>query len=211
MICSSASWRCEQRAQLLRDDCRAIAAPECPVAAVATARTRPIGWCGRPRTAMAARESLSPIRSTPDRICGGTRSRDRIFKNFFRRVRARENRPASLARPWCEQFARATMARRRSTMMLRNPCAMRVSRTSCDATRGLARGRDGCSKPRIGLGPKPQRVSAVPGDCPPFVKWSRCFLRCAVVIGVQCSSIREMHCSVTCHLSWLGGQYGEEG
>jgi hypothetical protein len=35
MICSSASWRSEQRAQLLRDDCRAIAAPEWPVGAVA--------------------------------------------------------------------------------------------------------------------------------------------------------------------------------
>jgi hypothetical protein len=191
MICSSASWRSEQRAQLLRDDCHAIAAPDWPAAAVASARTWHIGRRGRSRTAMDARESLPPIRSAPHRICGGTRSRDRILKNFFRRVGACENRPASLPRRWCEQFARARRARRRPTMMFRNPCAMRLSRTPCDATRGLARRRDGCSKPRTGLGVRPQRGSAVPCDCPPFVKWSRCFLRCAVVIGVQCSSIRE--------------------
>jgi hypothetical protein len=191
MICSSASWRSEQPAQLLRDDRHAIAAPEWPVAVVATARARHIGWCGRARAAMDARESLSPIRPAAHRICDGTRPCDRIFKNFFRPVGARENRPASLSRRWRAQFARARTARRRSAMMLRNPCAMRLSCTQCEAMRARARGRDGCAKPRTGLGLRPQRRSAVPRDCPPFVKWSRCFLRCAVVIGVQCSSIRE--------------------
>jgi hypothetical protein len=191
MICSSASWRSEQPAQLLRDDCQAIAAPEWSVAVLAAARARHVGWCGRSRAAMDARESLSPIRPAPHRICGGTRSCDRIFKNFFRPVRTRRNRPASLSRRWCEQFARTRTARRKSAMVLRNPCAMRLSCTRCEATRALARGCDGCSKPRTGLGLRPQRRSAVPRDCPPFVKWSRCFLRCAVVIGVQCSSIRE--------------------
>jgi len=191
MICSSASWRFEQPAQLLRDDCHAIAAPDCPVAVVATARARHIGRCGMARVAMDASESPSPIRPAPHRICGGTRSCDRISKNFFRPVRARGNRPASLSRLWCERFARARTARRRSAMVLRNPCATRLSCTRCEAMRARSRGRDGCSKPHTGLGLRPQRRSAVPCDCPPFVKWSRCFLRCAVVIGVQCSSIRE--------------------
>ena len=191
MICSSASWRSEQSAQLLRDDCHAIAAPDCPGAVVATARARHIGRCGLARVATDARESLSPIRPAPHRICGGTRSCDRIFKNFFRPVRTRGSRPASVLRLCCEQFARARTARRRSAMVLRNPCAMRLSCTRYEAMHSLAQGRDGCSKPRSGLRLRPQRRSAVPRDCPPFVKWSRCFLRCAVVIGVQCSSIRE--------------------
>jgi hypothetical protein len=191
MICSSASWRSEERAQLLRDDCHAIAAPEWSAAMVATARRRHVGWCRRVRVAMDARESLSPIRPTRLRICGGTRSGDRIFKNFFRPVRSCGNRPASLSRVWCEQIARARTSSRRSTTMLRNPCAKRLSRTQRDAVHSLARRRDGCSKPRTGCRLRPQRLSAVPRDCPPFVKWSRCFLRCAVVIGVQCSSIRD--------------------
>ena len=153
--------------------------------------SRHVGWCRLVRMATNARESLSPIRPTAHRICGGTRSCDRICKNFFRRVRARGNRSASLSRHSCEHFTRARTARRSSTMMLRNPCAMRLSRTRRNAMRSLDRGRDGCSTPRAGCGVRRQRLSATPRDCPPFVKWSRCFLRCAVVIGVQCSSIRE--------------------
>jgi hypothetical protein len=191
MICSSASWRSEQPAQLLRDDGQAIAAPEWPVAVVATARARHVGRCGLARVAMDARESLSPIRPEAHRICGGTRSCDRISKNFFRPVRTRGKRPASLSWRRRAQFAHARTAWRRSAMALRNPCAMRLSCTQCEAMRARACGRDGCSKPRTGIGLSPQRRSAVPRDCPPFVKWSRCFLRCAVVIGVQCSSIRE--------------------
>jgi hypothetical protein len=41
----------------------------------------------------------------------------------------------------------------------------------------------------------------------PFVKWSRCFLSCAVVIRVQCASIRDA--TDMRHppwISWLGGQ-----
>jgi hypothetical protein len=76
-------------------------------------------------------------------------------------------------------------------MVLRSPCATWLSCTRCEAMRVRARGRDACSRSRTGRGVRPQRRSAVPRDCPPFVKWSRCFLRCAVVIGVQCSSIRE--------------------
>ena len=191
MICSSASWRSEVRAQLLRDDCRAIAASEWSAGAVASVQAWHIGRCGRARTATQACESLSPIRPTAHRICGGTRSRDRICKIFFRPVRTRGNRPASLSRQWCEHVARARTTQRRLTMMLRNPCAMRLSCNRRDAMRALNRRRDGCSKPRAGRGLRRQRRSAAPRDCPPFVKWSRCFLRCAVVIGVQCSSIRE--------------------
>ena len=191
MICSSASWRSERRAQLLRDDCRAIAAPQCPAGAVAIARARHAECCSLVRAATDACESRSPIRPTAHRICGGTRSCDRICKIFFRRVRAGGNRPASLSRHSRAHFTRARTARRSSTMMLRNPCAMRLSRTQRDAVRSLAHGHDGCLSPRTGRGLRPQRLSAVPRDCPPFVKWSRCFLRCAVVIGVQCSSIRE--------------------
>jgi hypothetical protein len=190
MICSSASWTSEQSAQLLRDDCHAVAAPEWPVGVVATAQAH-VGGCGRARAAMDARESLSPIRPSPHRICGGTRSCDRILKIFFRPVRTRRNRPASLSRRWRKQFARARTARRRSTMVLRNPCATPLSCTQCEAMHARARGRDACSKPRTGRGLRLQRRLTVPRDCPPFVKWSRCFLRCAVVIGVQCSSIRE--------------------
>jgi hypothetical protein len=191
MICSSASWRSELRAQLLRDDCRAIAASDWSAGAVASERACHIGRCGRARMGTPASESLSPIRPTAHRICGGTRSRDRICKNFFRRVRTRGNRPASLSRQWCEHFACATTTQRCPTKMLRNRCAMRLSRTRHDAMRALDRRRDGCSKLRAGRGLRRQRRSAAPRDCPPFVKWSRCFLRCAVVIGVQCSSIRE--------------------
>jgi hypothetical protein len=191
MICSSASWRSERRAQLLRDDCRAIAAPQCPAGAVAIARARHAGCCRLVRVATDACESRSPIRPTAHRVCGGTRSCDRICKNFFRRVRARENRPTTLSRHACEHFMRARMVRRGSTMMLRNPCATRLSCTRCKATRSLDCGRDGCSTSRAGHRMRRQRLSATPRDCPPFVKWSRCFLRCAVVIGVQCSSIRE--------------------
>jgi hypothetical protein len=191
MICSSASWRSEQQAQLLRDDCRVIAAPDWSAGAVATARARHEGWCRLVCTATDARESLSPIRLTAHRICGGTRSCDRICKIFFRRVRAGGNRPASLSGHSCEHFTRARTARASPTSMLRNPCAMRLSRIQRNAMRSLDRGRDGCSTSRAGRGVRRQRRSAALCDCPPFVKWSRCFLRCAVVIGVQCSSIRE--------------------
>jgi len=191
MICSNASWRSEQRAPLLRDDCRAIAAPEWRAGAVATARARHVGRCRLVHMATDRCESLSPIRPTAHRICGGTRSCDRICKIFFRRVGARGNRPATLSRHSCEHFTRTRMARRGSTMVLRNACATRLSCTRCNAMRSLDRGRDGCSTPRTGHGVRRQRRSATPRDCPPFVKWSRCFLRCAVVIGVQCSSIRE--------------------
>ena len=112
-------------------------------------------------------------------------------KNFFRWVRARGNRPATLSRHSCEHFTRTRMARRGSTMVLRNACATRLSCTRCNAMRSFDHGRDGCSTPRAGHGVRRQRLSTTPRDCPPFVKWSRCFLRCAVVIGVQCSSIRE--------------------
>jgi hypothetical protein len=191
MICSSASWRSEQPAQLLRDDCHAVAAPEWPFAVVATAQASHVDGCGGARAAMVARESPSAIRPSPHRICGGTRSCDRIFKIFFRPVRTRGNRPASLSRRSRKQFARARTARRRSAMVLRSPCATRLSCTRCEALRVRACGRDACSRLRTGRELRPQRRSAVPRDCPPFVKWSRCFLRCAVVIGVQCSSIRE--------------------
>jgi len=70
MICSSASWRSERRAQLLRDDCRAIAAPEWPAGAVAIARARHAGCCRLVRVATDACESRSPIRPTAHRICG---------------------------------------------------------------------------------------------------------------------------------------------
>src|SRR5215472_15673654 len=83
MICSSASWRSEQRAQLLRDDCRAIAAPGWPAGAVATARARHVGCCRLVRVATDTCESPSPIRPTAHRICTGTRSCDRICKKFF--------------------------------------------------------------------------------------------------------------------------------
>jgi hypothetical protein len=190
-ICSSASSRSEQRPQLLRDDCRAITAPEWPAGAVAAARARHVGCCRLVRVATDTCESLSPIRPTAHRICGGTRSCDRICKNFFRRVRARGNRPVTLSRHSCEHFTRARTARRGLTMVLRNPCATRLSCTRFHAMRSLDRGRNGCSTPGAGHGVRRQRLSATPRDCPPFVKWSRCFLRCAVVIGVQCSSIRE--------------------
>jgi hypothetical protein len=156
-----------------------------------TARARHVGWCRLVRMATDASESPSPIRPTAHRIRGGTRSCDRICKNFFCRVRARGNRPASLSWHASEHFTRARTARRSSTTMLRNPCAKRLSCTRRHATRSLDHGRDGCSTPRAGRGVRRRRLSATPRDCPPFVKWSRCFLRCAVVIGVQCSSIRE--------------------
>jgi hypothetical protein len=191
MICSSASSRSEQRAQLLRDDCRPIAAPEwpclraCDGAITAHGAVRPGSRCDDEP------ESLAPIRPARHRFCGATRSCDRICKNFFRRVRTCKNRPATLSRPWCAQSARAKTRQRRPTMMLRNPCAMRLSRTRCDVARPLDCGCDACSAPHTGRGARCQRRLAALRNCPPFVKWSRCFLRCAVVIGVQCSSIRE--------------------
>ena len=45
-----------------------------------------------------------------------------------------------------------------------------------------------------------------------FGAWRiRCFFRCAVVINVQCSSIRDCAASLSPVSSWLGGQNGEEG
>jgi hypothetical protein len=46
---------------------------------------------------------------------------------------------------------------------------------------------------------------------PPFVKRIRCFLRGAVVIGVQCTSIRDCTVPTSPSQSWLGGQNGTEG
>ena len=39
-----------------------------------------------------------------------------------------------------------------------------------------------------------------------FVKWSRCFFRCAVVNGMQCGSIRERTDATPAMSIWLGGQ-----
>jgi hypothetical protein len=55
----------------------------------------------------------------------------------------------------------------------------------------------------------PRRDGGGARGCPRFIKRSRCFSHCAVVIGVQCRSIRD--CTVPKSPSlWLGGQYGEK-
>jgi hypothetical protein len=46
--------------------------------------------------------------------------------------------------------------------------------------------------------------------CPPFVKRIRCFFRCAVVIGAQCTRFATALFRYR-HEPRLGGQYGEEG
>jgi len=191
MSCSSASSRSERRAQLLRDHRRCIAALDGLAVEGMTARSRRARRCRRARAASDAPESPSPIRPVRHRFCGATRSCDRICKIFFRQARTCESRPLSLSgRPReCPVCARS--AQRRLTIMSRNPCAMLISRTRCENARRREAGCDRCSTPDIGGGLGRRKRSVTLRRCPPFIKWSRCFLRCAVVIGVQCISIRE--------------------
>ena len=48
-----------------------------------------------------------------------------------------------------------------------------------------------------------------PNSPTPILKWSRCFFRCAVVIGVQCGRFATALSYIATH-SILGGQHGEE-
>src|SRR5436305_12731540 len=74
---------------------------------------------------------------------------------------------------------------------------------ACRARRRRSHCR-GCER-----GPLDWAMAATVSRHPRFVKRSRCFSHCAVVIGVQCMSIRD--CTVPKSPSlWLGGQYGEE-
>jgi hypothetical protein len=57
MICSSASWRSEQQAQLLRDDCRVIAAPDWSAGARAARGVVQAGVHGDGRTRITVADS----------------------------------------------------------------------------------------------------------------------------------------------------------
>jgi hypothetical protein len=191
MNCLNASLRSEPRAQPPRDDCWAMTAP-------AASLSRALGGSSAARQAVQrgfaatdVAESLSRNRPRGGRYAPRNGACDRISEIFFRPARSRRNRPATLSRDDRARSARTTMARTGSIMMSRNPCAMRLSCIRCDRAHARVQRRDGCSKAHTGRRGRRQRRSLAPHHCPPFVKWSRCFLRCAVVIGMQCSSIRE--------------------
>lgn len=54
-----------------------------------------------------------------------------------------------------------------------------------------------------------RRRNPGPNSPTPILKWSRCFFRCAVVIGVQCGRFATALSDIATH-SILGGQHGEE-
>lgn len=190
MNCSSASSGSERRPAFARSSPPHRGARRaCRRGRGGSIATRPA--CGRLRGVSDTPESLSPIRPARRRFRGATRSCDRICKIFFRQARTCESRPASLSGRARECSARARLAQRRSTMMSRNPCATRISRTRCENARQREAECDRCAAPDTGGGFGRRRRSVALRRCPPFIKWSRCFLRCAVVIGVQCISIRE--------------------
>jgi hypothetical protein len=191
MICSSASSRFEPHPRFVGAGPGAVVAPQWPSLkgrdGLATAPGRRVaGRTWQQQARITATDSVSAHRFRRDR-----RSHEPFSEIFFRRDRSRGNRLAisiwwRIGAPTHDMTSQS-----RQPMVSRNPCAMRFSCIRSDQVRVFDRRRDGCFKPREACRVPPRRQSARPCHCPPFVKWSRCFLHCAVVIGVQCSSIRE--------------------